>query len=265
MESEEIRQFHRPGSEEVNRKVALWKGSITNLKIGAVVNAANAQLLPGGGVCGAIHSAAGPMLAQACQEYGPGCEEGQTVLTPGFNLPAEYVLHTVGPTDQNPKVLRSAYRTVLDLAVQNNIRSVAFCCVGTGIYGFPGEEATHIALSTVRDWLDRRSQDMDLVVFVMFADDELRRYQRLMPQYFPPPPVADAMPETADMVPASVPEKEEPLLCVACHASPRTHVFAPCGHAALCASCAEEHMKQDDLLCCPRCDTSATFLMRLIP
>eukprot|EP01117_Protostelium_nocturnum_P000653 TRINITY_DN1075_c0_g2_i1.p1 TRINITY_DN1075_c0_g2~~TRINITY_DN1075_c0_g2_i1.p1 ORF type:complete len:512 (+),score=175.90 TRINITY_DN1075_c0_g2_i1:372-1907(+) len=169
---------------EFNSKVALYKGDITHLQVDAIVNAANRSLLGGGGVDGAIHSAAGPQLLEECKLH-HGCDTGFSKITRGYHLPSKYVIHTVGPMKQNPELLASCYRTVLDLTVKYGIRSLAFCGISTGIYGYPLKEATEIALKTVREWLNLNSSKVDLVVFCTFLDKEERCYENILPQYFP--------------------------------------------------------------------------------
>jgi O-acetyl-ADP-ribose deacetylase (regulator of RNase III) len=136
---------------EFNDKISLWQGDVTLLQIDAIVNAANETLRAGGGICGAIHKAAGPDLEKECFTL-EGCETGQTKITDAYRLPCKKVLHTVGPIGEQPELLSSCYRTVLDLAVANELRSICFCCISTGIFGYPNEQAAEIALTTVRQW-----------------------------------------------------------------------------------------------------------------
>jgi len=153
---------------------------ITTLGVDAIVNAANPELAPGGGVSGAIHRAAGPELARACARVAP-CPVGEARLTPGFRLPARFVIHAVGPVWHGgnagePALLASAYRSALELAAAHGLRSVAFPAISTGVYGYPLAEATRIAVTTVRAALERPTQVRD-VIFACFSRDVLEAYR----------------------------------------------------------------------------------------
>jgi len=157
---------------------------ITTLATDAIVNAANSTLLPGGGVCGAIHRAAGPELARACATLAP-CPTGDARITPGFNLPARYVIHAVGPVWHGgnageQELLASAYRRSLALADTNGLRRVAFPAISTGIFGYPLEAATRVAVDTVQSELARPTSPLsvDEVIFACFNQDALLVYQR---------------------------------------------------------------------------------------
>jgi O-acetyl-ADP-ribose deacetylase (regulator of RNase III) len=157
--------------ESIEARIEVVRGDITALTVDAIVNAANAQLAPGGGVCGAIHRAAGPRLAEACRKIG-GCPTGQARITPGFDLPAGHVIHTVGPVwnggdGDEAALLASCYRAVLRLAVADGMESVAFPAISTGIYGYPLAAATAIAVATVRAEL-AVSPSLQRVVFCVF-------------------------------------------------------------------------------------------------
>lgn len=132
------------------------KGDITKLKVDAIVNAANHSLLGGGGVDGAIHRAAGKELLEECKTL-RGCQTGQAKITRGYNLPAKYVIHTVGPvyeaTEQNAIDLASCYSNSLDLAFENNVHTIAFPGISTGVYAYPIEEAYPIAIKSIKIWL----------------------------------------------------------------------------------------------------------------
>jgi O-acetyl-ADP-ribose deacetylase (regulator of RNase III) len=147
---------------------------ITTLDTDAIVNAANEALAPGGGVCGAIHRAAGPELARACAAVGR-CPTGEARITPGFRLPAKYVIHAVGPIwrgggEGEAQLLASAYRSALRLAAEHGLRSVAFPAISTGIYGYPLDQATSIAVSSVREAAHAGSS-VQQVVFACFSPD----------------------------------------------------------------------------------------------
>jgi O-acetyl-ADP-ribose deacetylase (regulator of RNase III) len=152
---------------------------ITSLDVDAIVNAANSELLPGGGVCGAIHRAAGPELARACAKIAP-CPTGQARLTPGFNLKARHVIHAVGPVWRGgnhgePALLASAYRACLDLAVAHGLKGIAFPAISTGVYGYPLEAATAVAVATVRAF-GQEPGSVERVIFACFGADVLAAY-----------------------------------------------------------------------------------------
>ena len=153
---------------------------ITTLGVDAIVNAANERLAPGGGVCGAIHAKAGPELAAACAALG-GCPTGDAKATPGFHLSARWIIHAVGPVwhggdSGEPELLASAYRRSLAVADEIGARSVAFPAISTGIYGYPLDAATAIAVRTCRD----AETDVDLIRFVAFDDRTLASYQLVL-------------------------------------------------------------------------------------
>jgi O-acetyl-ADP-ribose deacetylase (regulator of RNase III) len=165
-------------------RLEVVEGDITQLDVDAIVNAANDRLRPGGGVCGAIHRAAGPDLAQACAEIG-GCDCGDAKTTPGFRLKARHVIHTVGPVwhggnRNEDAMLASAYRNSLKQAIQVGARSVAFPAISTGVFGYPLERATRIAVETVRDFLDRENPPIDKVIFTTFGDEATQVYKRVL-------------------------------------------------------------------------------------
>ncbi|PIV64989.1 MAG: O-acetyl-ADP-ribose deacetylase [Candidatus Nealsonbacteria bacterium CG01_land_8_20_14_3_00_12] len=163
-------------------KIKIIKGDITKVKVEAIVNAANKTLLGGGGVDGAIHRAAGPKLLEECKKLG-GCETGEAKITKGYNLPAKYVIHTVGPIWQGGEYneeenLASCYKNSLKLAVENNIKSIAFPSISTGAYGFPIEKAAPIALREVKNFLEK-NKAIEQVIFVLFSETDFQIYQNL--------------------------------------------------------------------------------------
>jgi len=152
---------------------------ITTLRVDAIVNAANERLAPGGGVCGSIHRAAGPELARACADQSP-CPTGDARITPGFNLSSKFVIHAVGPVwqggaDGEPALLASAYRAALTLAAKHRLRSIAFPAISTGIFGYPLQQATDIAVATVRSYT---ASGFEQVIFACFSPEVLEAYRR---------------------------------------------------------------------------------------
>jgi O-acetyl-ADP-ribose deacetylase (regulator of RNase III) len=155
-------------------RMTVVEADITTLEVDAIVNAANEQLAPGGGVCGAIHRAAGPKLADACAAAGP-CPTGKARITKGYKLRAPYVIHAVGPVWQGgdareDELLASCYRESLHLAARHHLASIAFPAISTGIYGFPAPRAASIAVGTVAQALERHTGLLQ-IVFCCFAKD----------------------------------------------------------------------------------------------
>ena len=156
---------------------------ITTLDVDAIVNAANTDLKPGGGVCGAIHRAAGPELAAACAEL-RGCPTGEARITPGFKLKAKYVIHAVGPVWRGGAAgeaerLASCYRRSLEIAAGLGLATVAFPCISTGLYGYPLEPAARVAVATVRDTA-ARLDGLREVLFCCFSAADLRVYEAVL-------------------------------------------------------------------------------------
>eukprot|EP00746_Dinoflagellata_sp_MGD_P135714 gnl/MRDRNA2_/MRDRNA2_69771_c0_seq2.p1 gnl/MRDRNA2_/MRDRNA2_69771_c0~~gnl/MRDRNA2_/MRDRNA2_69771_c0_seq2.p1 ORF type:complete len:579 (+),score=95.47 gnl/MRDRNA2_/MRDRNA2_69771_c0_seq2:63-1799(+) len=172
-------------------KLSLWKGDITTLEVDAIVNAANAVGLgcfqPNHRcIDNVIHCASGPRLRAACHQLLPDASghripTGQARITSGFNLPAKFVLHTTGPVGEKPKELSSCYQQCLDLASKQGLRSVAFCCISTGIFGYPADRAAQVAIRTVCEWLDQHPESsIQKIVFNVFLDTDMQIYQSLL-------------------------------------------------------------------------------------
>ncbi|MEW6673049.1 MAG: O-acetyl-ADP-ribose deacetylase [Thermodesulfobacteriota bacterium] len=162
----------------VLNRIEIQQGDITKLNVDAIVNAANTSLLGGGGVDGAIHRAAGPELLAECRTVG-GCPTGEARMTRGYNLPAKYVIHTVGPvyrgTPDDSRLLTACYRNSLSLAAEHQVTSIAFPAVSCGVYGYPIREACRIAVDTTCQFL--KTTDMiKMVVFILFSSNDHKVY-----------------------------------------------------------------------------------------
>ena len=179
-----------PGSD-----LYLWRGDITTLKVGAIVNAANSGMTGCWQPCHAcidncIHTFAGIQLRAVCADLmeKQGHEEptGRAKITPAFNLPCDYVIHTVGPivdsilTDEHCRLLESSYKSCLEIAVQNGIGSIAFCCISTGVFHFPNKRAAEIAVTTVESWLASHPGKMERGIFNVFKDEDKKYYEELI-------------------------------------------------------------------------------------
>jgi len=167
-------------------KIEIIKGDITKLKVDAIVNAANNSLLGGGGVDGAIHRAAGPMLLEECKKLG-GCPTGEAKITKGYNLPAKFVIHTVGPIWKGgnyteDELLSNCYKNSLKLALENGIKTIAFPSISTGAYRFPVERASKIAFNTVMEFLQQHDE-IEKVIFCCFDDNTYALYTQLKKYY----------------------------------------------------------------------------------
>lgn len=160
-----------------------FRGDITRESVDAIVNAANPSLLGGGGVDGAIHRAAGPGLLEACRRIG-GCPTGEARITPGFALDARFIIHTVGPVWKGGEageagLLARCYRSSLSLAIEHQVRTVAFPSISTGVYGYPIGEASRVAVRTVREYLER-SPGLEVVRFICFSERDLEIYRDVL-------------------------------------------------------------------------------------
>ncbi len=165
-------------------KITAIHGDITKLEVDVIVNAANCSLLGGGGVDGAIHRAAGPELLEACRVFG-GCKTGEARITPGFKLPAKFVIHTPGPVWHGgkrgePELLLACYVNSLTLAAENGCKSIAFPAISTGVYGYPKREAAEIAVDVVRNWRQALPEE---VIFCCFSGADLQIYQEVLHWY----------------------------------------------------------------------------------
>lgn len=161
-------------------------GDITKLKVDAIVNAANSSLLGGGGVDGAIHRAAGPGLLNECRTLN-GCRTGEAKITGGYNLPAKHVIHTVGPiysgSVTDAQNLRNCYLNSLKVARENDLHSIAFPGISTGVYGYPKKEAAKIALTAVKDWIaDNPEYEMEITI-VNFSEEDYLIYQKVAAEF----------------------------------------------------------------------------------
>lgn len=180
--------------EPIQKGIYLWQGDITKLKCGAIVNAANSQMLGCFNPChgcidNAIHTFAGVQLRRDCNEImqKQGYDEptGQAKLTPAYNLPCKYVIHTVGPivsgrlTQEDRDLLKSCYLSCLKLAEEKSVDSIAFCCISTGVFGFPQREAAQIAVDTVKEYKEESHSDIK-VIFNVFKDSDLAIYRKVL-------------------------------------------------------------------------------------
>ena len=165
------------------QRIDVILGDITKVEVGAIVNAANKTLLGGGGVDGAIHRAAGPELLEECRQL-KGCETGQAKITKGYRLPAKHVIHTVGPIWQGgdaneDELLASCYRSSLMLAVENNVKTIAFPSISTGAYGFPVKRAADIAIREIARFLEENNS-IEKVLMVCFDEKTMKAYSEAL-------------------------------------------------------------------------------------
>jgi O-acetyl-ADP-ribose deacetylase (regulator of RNase III) len=171
--------------KESSARIDIVRGDITKVEVDAIVNAANTTLLGGGGVDGAIHRAAGAGLLAECRMLG-GCEPGEAKITDGYNLPARFVIHTVGPfwtggQRGEAEILASCYRNSLRLAVKESLKTIAFPAISCGAYRYPISQAAQVAVDTTKEFLEDDNK-IDKVTFVVATDEIFRIYQRLLEQ-----------------------------------------------------------------------------------
>jgi O-acetyl-ADP-ribose deacetylase (regulator of RNase III) len=177
-----------PYNASHNAKIAIIRHDITKLEIDSIVNAANNSLLGGGGVDGAIHSAAGPDLFDEC-ELLDGCDTGDAKITNAYDLPCKKIIHAVGPIysrskreGMHEKLLRGCYRRSLELAEENQMQSIAFSALSTGVYGYPSDEAAHAAISEVRNFLDEgNAKSLERIIFCNFLRKDEDAYYEALP------------------------------------------------------------------------------------
>lgn len=181
-------------SNTLNSTICHISNDITKLQVDCIVNAANRSLLGGGGVDGAIHRAAGPNLLRECRTLN-GCQTGDAKISNAYRLPCKKVIHTVRPVywtemeygeDRPERLLRGCYRRSLGLAAENGMKSIAFSSISTGVYGYPSLDAAEIAIQTVKEFLEACPQALTKVIFCTFEQKDVRAYNALLPQYFPP-------------------------------------------------------------------------------
>jgi len=167
----------------MKNRLEIHKGDITKLKVEAIVNAANTSLLGGGGVDGAIHRAAGSELLEFNRKLG-GCKTGEAKISPGFKLPAKFIIHTVGPVwnggkNNEDELLANCYKNSLKIAAENGVKTIAFPAISTGVYRFPLERATKIAVNEVKKFLER-NEPIEKVIFVCFDEETYAVYKKFL-------------------------------------------------------------------------------------
>ncbi|XP_077180271.1 ADP-ribose glycohydrolase MACROD1 isoform X3 [Paroedura picta] len=169
-----------PKDNHLNEKISLFRGDITKLEVDAIVNA----------VDGCIHRAAGPLLKEECRTLN-GCETGKAKISSGYRLPAKHVIHTVGPIAQGePSAAQEAelgncYKNSLKLAVENKLRTVAFPCISTGVFGYPNEAAAEVVLHTLHKWLEENKEKVDRIILCVFLETDEMIYKEKLPRFFP--------------------------------------------------------------------------------
>jgi len=185
----DLKAFQTENPDLVNKvgfadKISIFRGDITKLELDGIVNAANNSLLGGGGVDGAIHRSAGSLLREENRTLN-GCETGMAKISCGYKLPAKYVISTVGPVGEIPSDLTSCYKRSLEVLIENNLRTIAFPCISTGVYGYPPQNAALVALKAVHNFLCKHSEKIDRIVFCIFMESDLDIYEKQLQMYFP--------------------------------------------------------------------------------
>jgi O-acetyl-ADP-ribose deacetylase (regulator of RNase III) len=189
----------QPASSLLNDRISIYRGDITALKLDAIVNAANSRMLGGGGIDGAIHSAAGPTLREECETFPNGpegrCPTGEARITSGHNLPAKHVIHAVGPNCQGASKadmkwkrqdLENVYDSILQRATENGVKTLGICGISTAIYAYPPKDACMVACQRVREFLEsEQGKTMERIVFVTFSDADVNAYDTVLPRWFP--------------------------------------------------------------------------------
>lgn len=185
-------------SSSLNNRVSIYRGDVTRLKLDAIVNAANERMLGGGGIDGAIHKAAGPMLRRECETFTDGpngrCPTGEARITSGHDLPSKYVIHAVGPNCNKNKdmtlskeQLTSVYDNILKTAANNGVSTLGICGISTAIFAYPPKDACLVACERVRRFLDsEQGKGLERVVFVTFSEKDVDAYNTVLPKWFPP-------------------------------------------------------------------------------
>lgn len=190
-----VNEMFKERTNKHGNKIALWQGDITSLRVDAIVNAANNQMLGCFVPChacidNAIHSSAGIQLRNECDELmrKQGFLEptGSAKVTKAYNLPCKHIIHTVGPiisgelTDDDCTKLESCYKSCLEIAVENNIKSIAFCCISTGEFHFPKDKAAEIAINTINNFLDKNNEEIERIVINVFKQEDFEIYKNLL-------------------------------------------------------------------------------------
>ncbi|KAG8177680.1 hypothetical protein JTE90_021978 [Oedothorax gibbosus] len=179
---EQTREYKK--NDILNKKVSIFIGDITTLVVDAIVNSTDSMYSGGGGVDRAIHKAAGNAFDYECKSFGQ-LNIGQATISGGYNLPAKFVIHTAVPHDHDRKRLEECYWNSLAVALESGASTIAFPCLCTGRFGYPNKDAAHVALRTVRKFLEENESSVDRIVFCIFMPEDVSIYEDLMNFYFP--------------------------------------------------------------------------------